>query len=38
MLTREWASFSSVGVEVITVEANWNLFGKSAGPRRNIEM
>jgi len=33
---KEWAELN--GKKAITVEANWNLNGKSAGPLRNIEM
>lgn len=36
MLADEWAS--GVGAQVVRCPANWNLFGKAAGPLRNEAM
>lgn len=35
-LARRYAQIH--GIQCITIEANWNLHGRFAGPKRNIEM
>lgn len=35
-IARTWAQ--GVGVQTVTCKANWEQFGKSAGPRRNANM
>jgi len=35
-IARNWCKLS--GKECVTINADWDIFGKSAGPRRNMKM